>query len=76
MYVPLGFLSGVFGAVFPHLAGVFAQLFHVLMEGAVGLFTIYSNILDEDIAGFRVGLAPLDAVLLPSEMPNLGPLPG
>jgi hypothetical protein len=76
MYVPLGFLSGAVAVIFPPLAGPFVQFARIIMEAAVGLFTIYSNILDEDIAGFRVGLAPRDAVSLPSELPNLGPLPG
>jgi hypothetical protein len=75
VYVPLGFLAGALGAIFPPLAGLFYQLIHTAVEGAAGLFTIYSNILDEDIAGFRVSLAPRDAISLPSEAPNLGPLP-
>jgi hypothetical protein len=75
VYVPLGFLSSAFAAIFPALAVVFNTFFHALVEGAAGLFTIYSNILDEDISGFRVSLAPRDAISLPSEALNLGPLP-
>lgn len=75
VYVPLGFLAGAIAAIFPGLAGLINQLAHTAVEGAVGLFTIYSNILDEDIAGFRVSLAPRDSISLPSEALNLGPLP-
>jgi hypothetical protein len=75
MYVPIGFLSGAVAVIFPPLAGLFNQFARSVVAGAVGLFTIYSNILDEDISGFRVSLAPRDAISLPSEAPNLGPLP-
>jgi hypothetical protein len=41
------------------LAGVLlAMIFSTLIDGAVGLFVIYSNILDEDLGDFRVALLP------------------
>jgi hypothetical protein len=37
---------------------VFFTLVGLVIAGAVGLFAIYSNILDEDIADFRVCFLP------------------
>jgi hypothetical protein len=55
--VALGFLS----ATFPRLQGTFTLLMSVIVEAAVGLFVIYSNILDEDFSNFRVSLLPRSA---------------
>ncbi len=45
---------------------LFASLFFLVLGGTVGgalaLFVIYSNILDEDIGGFRVALLPRQSV--------------
>lgn len=58
MTVPMGFVVGTATAISP----LFGRLFNIVQElvvaGAVGLFVIYSNILDEEIADFSVSLAP------------------
>jgi len=46
----------------PLFAQLFFLLLGVIIAGAVGLFAIYSNILDEDIAGFRVCVLPRQPV--------------
>jgi hypothetical protein len=53
----VGFLTALFRDV-PVLPGLIMFLFGVAVEAAVGLFVIYSNILDEDISDFRVALLP------------------
>jgi hypothetical protein len=49
----------------------------VILDGAVGMFVIYSNILDEDISDFRVALLPrsasassLNTAAAPVNLPN------
>jgi hypothetical protein len=58
MWVPLGFVTGAVAVVFPALSGAFTLLIGSVVGGAVGLYVIYANILDEDFADFRVTLAP------------------
>jgi len=61
VFFPLGWIVGFLTAIFrgvsavPSLITVFVA---VANEAVVGLFVIYSNILDEDIADFRVALLP------------------
>jgi purine-cytosine permease-like protein len=56
--LPLGILLGTIGSIFPRLAPAVGFLGSSVIEAAVGLFVIYSNILDEDFADFRVNLIP------------------
>ncbi|MGB6430989.1 MAG: hypothetical protein WBF06_10405 [Candidatus Acidiferrales bacterium] len=56
--LPLGLLIGTLAGIFPRLAPTFSFLAGSIIEGAVGLFVIYSNILDEDFSDFRVNLMP------------------
>jgi len=59
--IPMGFLLGALEAIFPPLATTIAFLGSTIIAGAVGLFVIYSNILDEDFSDFRVSLLPRNA---------------
>lgn len=63
MSVPAGFLTGTVAVIYPPLAGVFAILVQLVIEAGVGLFVIYSNILDEEMSDFCVTLAPNDPIL-------------
>jgi hypothetical protein len=76
MWVPLSVVGGAFTAISPLFGQIFAWTMGVVTSGAVGLFTIYSNILDEDIAGFRVSLAPADTAVWPEEVLRFEPSPG
>lgn len=58
MNVPMGFLAGVATAISPAFGRAFSVLLNLITAGAVGLFVIYSNILDEEIGDFSVGLVP------------------
>ena len=63
--LPMSSFVGIFnpGAV---TATLIFGLLSLLIGGAAALFAIYSNILDEDIGGFRVMLVPLEAKLATS----------
>jgi hypothetical protein len=56
--IPVAFLTGAVSFISPRLASIFAQVIRLAIGGAVALFVIYSNILDEDFGSFRVVLAP------------------
>jgi hypothetical protein len=60
---PMGIFIGLFkpGPVF---ASLFFLLLGFVVGGALSLFVIYSNILDEDIGDFRVALLPRQSVVL------------
>ena len=58
MSVPMGFLSGAVAVIYPSLAAGFGVFAGLAIEAGVGLFVIYSNILDEEIADFCVTLIP------------------
>lgn len=58
MSVPMGFLMGAASVISPVFGRVFSAIESVVVAGAIGLFVIYSNILDEEISDFCVGLAP------------------
>jgi hypothetical protein len=75
MSVPLGFLTGAVAVISPRLGPVSIWLTGVAAGGAAGLFAIYSNILDEDIAGFRVSLAPRETPV-PAGAAAIAPFPG
>jgi hypothetical protein len=67
MNVPLGFVTGAVTVISPTLGQAFSQLMGVVIAGAVGLFVIYSNILDEEISDFNIGLVPREAAtVIPS----------
>jgi hypothetical protein len=56
MNVPLGFVTGAITVISPGLGQAFSQFMGIVIAGAVGLFVIYSNLLDEDMGDFHVGL--------------------
>jgi hypothetical protein len=58
MTVPMGFVMGAATAISPVVGKAFTILQSLVVAGAIGLFVIYSNILDEEIADFCVGLVP------------------
>jgi hypothetical protein len=60
---PMGWFVGIFrpGALF---ASLFFLLLGFVVSGALSLFVIYSNILEEDIGDFRVALLPRQSVVL------------
>jgi hypothetical protein len=67
--IPVGFIVGAVTAISPPVGQVFGLLMGIGMAAAVGLFVIYSNLLDEDIGDFHVGLvsrSPLKQVPLPA----------
>jgi len=57
---PLGWIVGFLLALFPSRAfsGLLNLALQMLIDGLVGIFVIYSSILDEDIGDFRVALLP------------------
>jgi hypothetical protein len=55
--LPLSSFARVFNSS-PRFTSIFEGLLALSVSAAVGLYAIYSNILDEDIAGFRVCLLP------------------
>ena len=66
MSVPMGFVSGAVAVIYPPLGAAFTVFAGLVVEAGVGLFTIYSSILDEEIADFCVTLVPNSAAeLLP-----------
>jgi len=76
---PLGWIVGFLMALLkPGLvfAIVVNMIVATLIDGAVGLFVIYSSILDEDISDFRVARLPPDpsAGAIPVRLPSPPPL--
>lgn len=59
--LPLGWFVGIF-APGPIFTTIFFLLVGVVINGAISLFIIYSNILDEDFVDFRVVLLPRESV--------------
>ncbi len=53
---------------------IFEGLLALSVSAAVGLYAIYSNILDEDIAGFRVCLLPRQPVTSSPPTPAVSPV--
>lgn len=64
---PLGMFVGLFNPS-PNVARLIFLLLGFFMGGALSLFVIYSNILDEDIGDFRVVLLPRQSAV-PSHNP-------
>lgn len=61
--LPMGSFVGIFNPG-PTVTAIFAGLLGFLLGGGVGLYVIYSSILDEDIGDFHVSLLPLEAGIL------------
>jgi hypothetical protein len=67
MNVPMAFVSGAVAVIYPPLGPAFTVFAGLAVDAGVGLFTIYSSILDEEIADFCVTLAPNSAsAILPN----------
>ena len=60
---PLGWIMGFLAAILPGPAGfaLISVMVQIILDGVVGMFVIYSNILDGDISDFRVALLPCTA---------------
>jgi hypothetical protein len=71
--VPLGFVTGAVTVISPRLGQIFAQFMGIAMAGAVGLFVIYSNLLDEDLGDFHVGLVSRSAAASMPQAAVAGP---
>jgi hypothetical protein len=71
--LPMTWFVGLFKPS-PLFVGLFFGLLAVIIAGAVGLFAIYSNILDEDIAGFRVCVLPRQTEAAPQPSPAASPV--
>jgi hypothetical protein len=56
--IALGLTIGIFAAIAGPMGEVVSFVSQVLIDGAVGLFVIYSGILDEEFGDFRVTLVP------------------
>lgn len=57
--IPIAVMIGLFDRA-PALQVAVRLLFVIALDGAAGLFVIYSNIIDEDFGNFRVCLLPLE----------------
>ena len=56
---PLRFIAGLF-APSPAVSALFEASIGLIVQAAVALFVLYSNILDEDLSDFHVGLLAID----------------
>jgi hypothetical protein len=61
--VALGFTIGILSSMSRAMASLIPIIAQVVIDGAVGLFVIYSAILDEEFADFRVALLPREPAL-------------
>lgn len=61
--IALSLTIGIFAALGGRTGAFVSFVFQVLIDGAVGLFVIYSGILDEEFGDFRVTLVPRAVVL-------------
>jgi len=66
MWVPMGFVTGAATMISPTFGKLFSSFQTLIVAGGVGLFVIYSNILDEEIADFSVGLIPTTPMPVPN----------
>ncbi|MFZ0521064.1 MAG: hypothetical protein WAL95_08580 [Candidatus Acidiferrales bacterium] len=71
--MPLSWFLGLFKPS-PVFATLFFGAVGLIIAGAVGLFAIYSNILDEDFGGFRVCVLPLQPEAVPQPTPAATPI--
>jgi hypothetical protein len=76
MSVPMGFLSGAVAVIYPPLGPAFGFFAGLAIEAGVGLFTIYSSILDEEIADFCVTLVPNSSAELVPNPARASPVTG
>lgn len=67
---PLSWVVGFLQAIFPRVAGLLNMSVQVLLDAAIGMFVIYSSILDEDISDFRVALVPRAPSPAPAVIPS------
>jgi len=56
---PLRFIAGLF-APSPNVSALLEMVIGLFVQAAVALFVLYSNILDEDLWDFHVGLVAID----------------
>jgi hypothetical protein len=61
--VAIGLTIGMFASMEGPMGASVPFVAQVLMDGAVGLFVIYSGILDEEFGDFRVTLVPRETVV-------------
>lgn len=61
--VALGFTVGILSSVSRVMAVLAPIMLQIGIDGAVGLFVMYSAILDEEFSDFRVSLIPREAAL-------------
>lgn len=66
------FITGVVESIFPSLVAFLPILIQQVIGGMVGLFVIYSNILDEQIGDFQVTLLPVGSALVTATNPAAG----
>ncbi len=71
--IALSMTIGILAALGGPMRTIVPFVSQVLMDGAVGLFVIYSGILDEEFGDFRVTLVPRAVVL--SAAPSVEPAP-
>ena len=69
--IALGMTIGILAALGGPMRAIVPFVFQVLIDAAVGLFVIYSGILDEEFGDFRVTLVPRAAALCAA--PAVGP---
>jgi hypothetical protein len=64
---PLGWTMGFLAALLPGRAtsALITLAVQITLDAVVGMFVIYSNILDEDISDFRVALLPREEPTIP-----------
>jgi hypothetical protein len=64
---PLGMIMGFLTAILPGPAtpALIYLAVQVILDAVVGMFVIYSNILDEDVSDFHVALSPRTPAITP-----------
>lgn len=61
--IALSLTVGIFTAIGGMMGAIVSFVSQVVIDGAVGLFVIYSGILDEEFGDFRVTLVPRGTIL-------------
>lgn len=69
--IALSMTIGILASLSGPMGGIVTFVSQVLIDGAVGLFVIYSGILDEEFGDFRVTLVP--RAVVPSARPAVEP---
>lgn len=67
--IPLGMIGGVLSEMSRVMAALVPLLEVLLISAVVGLFVMYSNVLDEEFGDFRVALVPRENKLETSPAP-------